>query len=101
MFKKSLNNNFNILKHKMYKGVNLLNSKATNFSRYINWVISNLFSEEELKKGVVILKYSHKSDRTLLDPERVDILKRKFKFILLIIFLITLCGCVCFFFSNL
>lgn len=61
----------------MYKDKNLLDAPSSNFSNYANWVLTTLFTYDELRQGIVEYKKVDKREKTrqLLDRERVGLLK--------------------------
>jgi hypothetical protein len=58
----------------MFKDKNLIKVPATQYNKYITQLMTILFSDEELKNGLIIDGKSI-SKRIPLDPERVQLLK--------------------------
>ena len=69
----------------LFKDKNLIAMSASQPNKYICLVMCELFSKEERIEGTINAEnQSKKSDRKELDPVRVQLLKVKFLFLLII-----------------
>ena len=70
----------------MYKDINLLDFPETTRNKYINRLMEILFTEQERNNGILLLPNAKTSSkREPLDNERIQHLKSKFFFSLILI----------------